>query len=204
MNSELKSFKYILFTDLFVTSFGPACPACSSQAQAQDSQFAMDGEDAVVGDEANPLEVAQDGVMSQFAESLANLNIQEEQPQMHAMLLNLSQSLSTLSLAQDLLSKQSKDRKLKVEAAVKSISNPNNFRVLHLRIRLGSFPLQPLWRPSANTCPITWTLPRLSVLLEGAVAEGGVVALAVVHMVEDLVGVVVDVVVEEVEDATRQ
>ena len=104
----------------------------------------MDGEDAVVGDEANPLEVAQDGVMSQFAESLANLNIQEEQPQMHAMLLKLSQSLSTLSLAQDLLSKQSKallesDRKLKVEAAVKSISNPmsvrsirHNFRVLHL------------------------------------------------------------------------
>ena len=164
----------------------------------------MDGDDAVVGDEANPLEVAQDGVMSQFAESLANLNIQEEQPQMHAMLLNLSQSLSTLSLAQDLLSKQSKDRKLKVEAAVKSISNPNNFRVLHLRIRLGSFPLQPLWRPSANTCPIIWTLPRLSVLLEGAVAVGGVVALAVAHMVEDVVGVVVDVVVEGVEEATRQ
>ena len=39
------------------------------------SQFAMDGEDAVVGDEANPLEVAPEGVMSQFAESLANLNI---------------------------------------------------------------------------------------------------------------------------------
>ena len=30
------------------------------------------------------------------------------------------------------------------------------------------------------------------------------VALAVVHMVEDMVGVVVDMVVEEVEDATRQ
>ena len=33
---------------------------------------------------------------------------------------------------------------------------------------------------------------------------GGVVALEVAHMVEDVVGVVVDVVVEEVEDATRQ
>ena len=39
------------------------------------SQFAMDGQDTVVGDEANPLEVAPEGVMSQFAESLTNLNI---------------------------------------------------------------------------------------------------------------------------------
>ena len=69
MNSELKSFKYILFTDLFITNFGPACPAypaCSSQVQAQDYHFAMDGDDAMVGDETNPLEVAQDGVMSQL------------------------------------------------------------------------------------------------------------------------------------------
>ena len=35
----------------------------------------MDGQDTVVEDEANPLEVAPEGVMSQFAESLTNLNI---------------------------------------------------------------------------------------------------------------------------------
>ena len=56
------------------------------------------------------------------------------------MLLQLSRSLSNLSLAQDLLSKQSKtllesDRKLKVDAAVKSIVNlmsVHNLQVLHL------------------------------------------------------------------------
>ena len=56
------------------------------------------------------------------------------------MLLQLSRSLSNLSLAQDLLSKQSKtllesDSKLRVDSTVKSIVNLislHNFQVLHL------------------------------------------------------------------------
>ena len=67
---------------------------------------------------------------------------------------------------------------------------------LRSKIKQGSFQSQPLWRLNGSICLTTLISQKLSVLLKGGVAMGGVVALEVAHVVE----VVVDV-VERVEEA---
>ena len=96
--------------------------------------------DVVAGQSETP----QENLVAQFTATLATLNLQDDQPAMHSMLKQLTSGLATMSLAQEQLSQKQKalvesDRKSKVEAAVRGVTNPMsirnirlNYRVLHL------------------------------------------------------------------------
>ena len=68
---------------------------------------------------------------------------------------------------------------------------------LRSKIRQGSFQSQPLWRLNGSICLTTFISQKLSVLLKGGVAVGGVVALAVAHVVEVVMDVVETIYVRE-------
>ena len=82
--------------------------------------------------------------ITEFATSLANLDLAATQPAMHQMLQRLSLHLSNLSLAQDNLASQQKilmaaERKVKVEEAVRGLTNHmsvralrHNYKILHM------------------------------------------------------------------------